>query len=124
VSYTPKHQELRELGIQCDHPSDLEFVKSTGCLACHGTGRAGVVGIHEVAIMTDELRCMFRQKASDEQIRQQLLSEGMAPFYESALHKVVTRQIASTTVFAYRGYGIGMPKEPIKIDVTTGLRCH
>jgi type II secretory ATPase GspE/PulE/Tfp pilus assembly ATPase PilB-like protein len=124
VSYTPMQQELRELRIHCDRPSDLKFVKTTGCLDCKGTGRSGVVGLHEIAMMTEDIRGMFLQKAPDERIRQQLLDGGMTTLYESALQKVVTRQIASTTLIAYLAYGRWERKEMIEIDAATGLRCH
>jgi type II secretory ATPase GspE/PulE/Tfp pilus assembly ATPase PilB-like protein len=124
VNYVPKPSELRELRIRCDKTEELSFVKSAGCLACRGTGRDGVVGVHEVATMTESLRDMFLQRKPSESIRQRLLDGGMTTYYESALHKVVTRQIASTTVFAYLRYGLKTPKDLIDIDAATGLCRH
>jgi type IV pilus assembly protein PilB len=124
VSYTPKPQELRELRIRCDRPNELVFVRSTGCSKCHGSGRAGVVGVHEIATMTDALREMFLKRTPSEAVRQRLLDEGMTTFYESALHKVVSRHIASTTVFEYLGYWLKTPRDLLDIDAATGLCSH
>jgi type II secretory ATPase GspE/PulE/Tfp pilus assembly ATPase PilB-like protein len=122
MSYAPQSAELRDLRIRCDNARELVFVKSLGCPACRGTGRDGVVGIHEVATMTENLREMFLQSEPSGRIRQALLDGGMATYYESALHKLVTRQVASTTVFAHFGYWRTNPTDWIDVDAATGLR--
>jgi type II secretory ATPase GspE/PulE/Tfp pilus assembly ATPase PilB-like protein len=117
--YTPKLQELRELRIRCERPNELVFCRCTGCNQCGRTGRAGVVGVHEIATMTEALQNMFLRKMPSERIRQQLFDGGMTTFYESAVHKLVHGQIASTTV-AFFSRWLNQQNDWIRVDATTG----
>lgn len=119
--YTPKDSELRQLRIRCEAPSRLSFARGTGCSECRGTGRSGFVGVHEVAVMNDDLRTMFLQKSPPEAIRQHLLDRGMTTYYESTIQKLVAREIASTAAVAYCQHLWRELKGWITVDPDSGL---
>ncbi|MFP5379400.1 MAG: double zinc ribbon domain-containing protein, partial [Vicinamibacteria bacterium] len=86
--YTPEPDVLRALNIPEAEAAALPFYKAVGCEHCHHTGYRGRIGIYEVMRVTDRLRRMIAQRASEEAIREAAQASGMMTLGEDALAKV------------------------------------
>jgi type II secretory ATPase GspE/PulE/Tfp pilus assembly ATPase PilB-like protein len=66
----------------------LAFHRAVGCDLCHQTGYRGRLGIYEVMPVSDKLRRLIAQRASEATIRDAALSAGMRSLAEDGLEKV------------------------------------
>ena len=62
--------------------------RGVGCKDCRGTGFRGRVGIYEMVVMTDELRQLVIERASEVQILEAARRQGMKSLREECLAKV------------------------------------
>jgi type II secretory ATPase GspE/PulE/Tfp pilus assembly ATPase PilB-like protein len=60
-----------------------------GCSACNGTGYRDRLGIHELLLVTPELRRLIRSAASTGEIFRQAISDGMKTLRQDGIEKVV-----------------------------------
>ncbi|PIT92087.1 MAG: type II secretion system protein GspE [Candidatus Harrisonbacteria bacterium CG10_big_fil_rev_8_21_14_0_10_42_17] len=72
-----------------------EFVEASkssyfgmGCEKCGKTGFQGRIGIHEVLIITEELRTMIMERATASEIKEKAIEQGMVPMMQDGLEKV------------------------------------
>lgn len=65
-----------------------EFFYGQGCGSCANTGYRGRTGVHELLMMSDELRHMLLNDASAADIRAKAVEEGMVPMWHNAMIKV------------------------------------
>ncbi len=86
--YTPNSDTLRALNITEEEAASIPFYRPVGCDACHHTGYKGRIGIYEVMKITDKLRRMIAQRASEDAIREAAQSAGMLTLGDDALAKV------------------------------------
>jgi len=86
--YTPTSETLRALNISDADAANIGFYRPVGCDACHQTGYKGRIGIYEVMKITDRLRRMIAQRASEDAIREVAQSSGMLTLGDDALAKV------------------------------------
>jgi type IV pilus assembly protein PilB len=86
--YTPTSETLRALNVSDADAANIPFYRPVGCDACHQTGYKGRIGIYEVMKITDRLRRLISQKASEDAIREAAQSSGMLTLGEDALAKV------------------------------------
>ncbi|HYE86458.1 MAG TPA: ATPase, T2SS/T4P/T4SS family [Vicinamibacterales bacterium] len=86
--YTPNSETLRALNITEEDAASIPFYRPVGCDACHHTGYKGRIGIYEVMKITDRLRRMIAQHASEDAIREVAQSTGMLTLGDDALAKV------------------------------------
>jgi len=86
--YTPDADVLRALNISDAEATAVPFYKATGCDQCNHTGYRGRVGIYEVMKMTDKLRRLIVQGASEDALREAALAGGMLSLGEDGLGKV------------------------------------
>jgi type II secretory ATPase GspE/PulE/Tfp pilus assembly ATPase PilB-like protein len=86
--YTPTSETLRSLNITEAEAANIPFYRPVGCEACHHTGYRGRIGIYEVMKITDRLRRMIAQRASEDSIREVAQSTGMLTLGDDALAKV------------------------------------
>ena len=86
--YTPTSETLRALNISEADAANIPFYRPVGCDACHQTGYKGRIGIYEVMKITDRLRRMIAQRASEDAIREAAQSTGMLTLGDDALAKV------------------------------------
>ena len=69
TSYTASRDTLVRYGFplpaEIESSADAEIVlyKGNGCEKCKGTGYKGRTGVHELLVMTDELRDLILHKA-------------------------------------------------------------
>jgi type IV pilus assembly protein PilB len=86
--YTPNADTLRALNISETEAATIPFYRPVGCEACHQTGYKGRIGIYEVMKISDRLRRMIAQRASEDAIREVAQSTGMLTLGDDALDKV------------------------------------
>jgi hypothetical protein len=86
--YTPPADILRAMNISDADASAFPFFKPAGCEQCNHTGYRGRLGIYEVMPVTDRVRRLIAQRASEDAIREAAIAAGMIPLGEDALTKV------------------------------------
>ena len=64
------------------------FKMGRGCNACNGKGFRGRIGVYELMMMTSGIRELVFKNASDQEIREVALSEGMNTVYGDGIDKV------------------------------------
>ncbi len=73
--YKPSEKILIEAGL-IDLPGDIKFYKGIGCNYCHGMGFRGRVAIHEVFLITDEIRELIFEGANTIKLREAAIKNG------------------------------------------------
>ena len=86
--YTPTSETLRALNITEGDAANISFYRPVGCESCHHTGYKGRIGIYEVMRISDKLRRMIAQRASEDAIREAAMATGMLTLGDDALAKV------------------------------------
>ena len=86
--YTPDADTLRTLNITEADAAQFAFYKATGCEECNHTGYRGRIALYEVMRVTDKVRRLIAQKASEDIIREAAISAGMITLGEDGLAKV------------------------------------
>ena len=86
--YTPDADTLRTLNISEADAAQFAFYKATGCEECNHTGYRGRIALYEVMRVTDKVRRLIAQKASEDIIREAAISAGMITLGEDGLAKV------------------------------------
>jgi type IV pilus assembly protein PilB len=89
--YEPTHGELTEAGwpaalLKAEGAPTL--YRAVGCAACSRTGYRGRLAVHEVMVMSEEIRRMVVERYSSEDIKKTALSQGMLTLREDGLVKV------------------------------------
>ena len=74
---------LERMGYEMD-----EFFRGAGCKRCRNTGYSGRVGIHEILIITDELRDVIVAGASVIELRRIGVQQGMITLRHDGFRKV------------------------------------
>lgn len=86
ASYRPSHDEM--LMLKMKDPSPL--YKGAGCPACNFTGYKGRTGIHEVLVITREIRELVNRRSSLDQISQMAARQGTTSLQESCTELVLS----------------------------------
>src|SRR5688572_22202444 len=86
--YTPEAETLRAMSVTDTEASTLTFYRAVGCDQCNHTGYRGRIGIYEVMRVTDKVRRMIAQRASEDAIREVAQATGMLSLGDDALAKV------------------------------------
>ena len=86
--YTPSTDTLHALNIKEGDAADIPFYRPVGCEACHHTGYKGRIGIYEVMKITDRIRRLVVQRASEDVVRELAQSTGMLTLGDDALAKM------------------------------------
>jgi type IV pilus assembly protein PilB len=68
---------------------ELTLFKGAGCELCKGTGYKGRTGVHELMVLTDELRDIILNKAPSHVLRNQAMSQGMRTLQMDAVSKIL-----------------------------------
>jgi type II secretory ATPase GspE/PulE/Tfp pilus assembly ATPase PilB-like protein/RNA polymerase subunit RPABC4/transcription elongation factor Spt4 len=74
--------------LHVDEVEGTNFHRAVGCDLCHHTGYRGRLGIYEVMPVSDKIRRLIAQRASEATIRDAALSAGMLSLAEDGLEKV------------------------------------
>jgi type IV pilus assembly protein PilB len=86
--YTPSPDVLEAMKVTEADAGSIPFYKAVGCDKCHNTGYRGRVGIYEVMAISDKLRRLIAQRASEDAIREAAQHDGMRTLGDDALVKV------------------------------------
>jgi type IV pilus assembly protein PilB len=93
--YQVPKKDLMRYGFQLpqtmiDDPSELvTLYRGTGCDKCKKSGFKGRTGIHELLVLTDDLRDMILKEAPAHLLRQEAVKNGMKVLQDDALAKVL-----------------------------------
>ena len=91
--YTPSDEELVFYLESGGAPKD-DFFQGTGCNFCTNTGYKDRIGIYELLIMTPELRRLVVGWATQEELRNMAVKQGMRTLRQEAVN-LVTQDITS-----------------------------
>jgi type IV pilus assembly protein PilB len=89
VAFFPTRADLEALGWDVDD-DDVpdELFQPVGCGACSRTGYSGRFALHEVLLVSEELKAMIAERAHPEDIRKVSVSQGMATLRRAGLTHV------------------------------------
>lgn len=84
----PLTNELIEKAGGLSHlPADGHWVVGRGCKECGESGYAGRMAIHELLLVTDEVRDLISRRAADHEIRKVAQAAGMRTLLEDGISK-------------------------------------
>jgi type IV pilus assembly protein PilB len=87
VAYEPPAKMLAELQGSTPLPSNAQWKMAKGCDVCYQSGFKGRVAIHELLVMTEDLREIITQKVPDHVIRNTARQSGMRTLHEDGIAK-------------------------------------
>jgi type IV pilus assembly protein PilB len=85
---TPSAEVLRDLGFDPERAAAGHFFRGAGCEHCGHSGYRGRVGLFEWLRVTDTIRELISQGASQGQLREQAVRQGMRTLREEGLRLV------------------------------------
>jgi type IV pilus assembly protein PilB len=77
---------LEEAGFRVG--TDLEAYEAVGCARCHGSGYRGRLGIYSVMVMTERIKELVVNLASEADIAAAAIEEGMLTLRQAGMEKV------------------------------------
>jgi type IV pilus assembly protein PilB len=84
-AYHPEESVLKELGL----PLDLTSYKGDGCELCGSIGYKGRIGIFEILVADHQIRRLIEKNASENEIREAAMAQGMKSLFEDGFSKVI-----------------------------------
>ena len=88
-AYTPSARELHAAGLNPGRIAGASFAHGAGCVACHGTGYLGRMGIFEIFRVHDGIRAMIYDNVTAARLRVQARADGMRTMREDGIRKVL-----------------------------------
>ena len=92
-AYTPTEEEL-VFYEESGGPAKDAFFQGSGCNFCSGTGYKDRIGVYELLIMTPELRRLVVGWATQEELRNMAVKQGMRTLRQEAVN-LVTQDVTS-----------------------------
>jgi type IV pilus assembly protein PilB len=86
--HTPSTEELAFLQAMGGDVLQSEFGQGVGCNLCAHTGYLDRIGVHELLVVTDELRELILDRGSHEELRKLGRSQGMTTLHEESMKLV------------------------------------
>ncbi|UCD62791.1 MAG: type IV-A pilus assembly ATPase PilB [Candidatus Zixiibacteriota bacterium] len=93
-------EQVQSLGVPKELLRNIRGFKGRGCDDCNGTGLSGRTGIYEVMPVTQEIEQAILTRASDVDIREIALREGMYSLRMAAVEKMKQGAISIDEVFS------------------------
>jgi type IV pilus assembly protein PilB len=87
VAQPPSADAIEKAGGSSRLPTDAKWVAGRGCDECRQTGCKGRIAIHELLPITDEVRELISQRASEQAIRKAARNSGMSTLLEDGILK-------------------------------------
>ena len=84
-SYKPSHSESMQLKLREPRP----LFRGAGCPECNGSGYKGRTAIHEILVVTKEIRELVDRRASDDQIRAVAIRQGTTTLMDTCIRLVL-----------------------------------
>src|SRR3990167_1787141 len=88
--YTPSEAELLEIGLKPEDVQGKTLYKAIGCNKCTNTGYRGRKAIHELMIVSDDIRSMILQNVDATTIKKEAVREGMLTLRDDGLSRVLS----------------------------------
>jgi len=90
-SYQPHPEQLRELGIKevSFRKLDRRFFRGDGCDNCRQTGYRGRIGIHELLVMSEDVKNTILESSDSDSIKKQGLKEKMITLRRDGVNKIL-----------------------------------
>ncbi len=88
-AYVPSDEELHELGLDRAFLQGRKFHRAVGCPECSNKGYSGRSGIHELLIVSENLRNKCTAGADASILKKVAVSEGMKTLRDDGLLKVL-----------------------------------
>ncbi|MCU1484919.1 MAG: type secretion system protein (GspE) [Actinomycetia bacterium] len=89
TAYFPTRADLTALGWDLDDESvPDELFQPVGCGACSRTGYQGRFALHEVMMVTEELKALVAERAHPEDIRKVAIAQGMGTLRQTGMTHV------------------------------------
>jgi len=85
--YTPKDVDFDYLDIDPTEYQDVKWFKGRGCVHCRDTGYYGRTGIFELLPVTPEIRRLIFENASQDEIRDMAIEQGMETLRQHGISK-------------------------------------
>ncbi|MBI4238565.1 MAG: type II secretion system ATPase GspE [Deltaproteobacteria bacterium] len=86
--YVPTPEEMERIGLTADELKGRPLYRPVGCPNCMETGYAGRTGVHELFLMSDELRADIMKGADSATLKRLAMSQGMRSLRQDAAAKV------------------------------------
>ncbi|MFN9993852.1 MAG: GspE/PulE family protein, partial [Phycisphaerales bacterium] len=83
--YTPKEEELMELGLRPEDVRGKKFMRGRGCDNCNKSGYRGRMAIFEIMGMDDEMRDLIMKNSNTSVLRNHARRRGMRTLRECGL---------------------------------------
>ncbi len=80
--------ELQKMGFPVSGQGTIELKRGKGCKECRKTGYSGRMGVFEIFPMSDKIKKLVTDKATDAELRKVAIREGMTTLQEDAWRKV------------------------------------
>jgi type IV pilus assembly protein PilB len=87
-AYKPTRETLAKY-FKEDGLTDVTFYRGKGCPKCRGTGYKGRVAIHELVLITEEIRALISEERSVQEITRAAAKVGYKPLRYDGLKKVL-----------------------------------
>jgi len=87
--YYPPPAHIREFGMDPDDFRGQPFYQGVGCHSCGFTGYKGRTAVHEIMVLSDDLRQMIITSTSSDRIRKKACEEGMRVLREDGWQKIL-----------------------------------
>jgi len=87
--YKPSDAELEKLGISPADILDKKIYRAVGCSTCLETGYAGRTAIHEILIITDEIRTLITKAVDSMTIKKAGMKYGMRTLRETGISLIL-----------------------------------
>jgi type IV pilus assembly protein PilB len=94
-SYTASRETLLRYGfpvpeeVGAETKGELKLFKGAGCDNCKGTGYRGRTGVHELLVLSDEIRDKILNRAPSHEIRNLAIANGMKTLQMDAVQKIL-----------------------------------
>ena len=86
MAYFPTRGDMEALGWDLDDEDSVEeLFQPVGCGACSRTGYQGRFALHEVMLVSEEIKALIAEKAHPEDIRKVSISQGMKTLRQVAV---------------------------------------
>ena len=87
--HDPTDFELNQLGVTRDQIKEQFIYKPKGCASCLDTGYSGRTGVHEILMVSDQVRSMIMQNTGAIEVKKAAMEAGMKSLREVAAEKVL-----------------------------------
>jgi general secretion pathway protein E len=82
-------EDLAKLGMEDLLTKDLKVYRGIGCPNCGGIGYKGRTGIYEILLLTETMKELIADEASETDLRQAALSQGTRTLAQAGMEKVL-----------------------------------